>query len=303
MNNRKIILHCGAPKTGSTSLQFLVGRHEDDLKELGIFYPHRFISKDDVDILNRTFTLARQADDIAPYVARARGRLEEIFSDPDIHTILLSNESLLGEPFHYPDTVFFPLLDKSICLLQAVFEGYDVRVEYTMRDYASFMESYYVQFVRRGGHCSLKEFGKIFDIHKHSWSTVVTALNTAFGEQNVSIYDYHSINQNRDAYYNRLTGDHQLTKQISKAASKLVMNKSVGGVPLLLARLVNAFLIKVLGYPRRKAGTVTSNKVLRATSVIFPSTKHQFPSAFRNALQEKYKAESEPLLTPNWTDD
>lgn len=291
LSKKSIILHLGAQKTGSTSFQHLLGVHEPLLEKAGIGYPHRFILKGDVDPLFRLLHRARYAADRASPIAEARERLDYLFRVPNRHSLLISNESLLGEPFAYPHVGFFPELEKTIEILSAVFEGYQIEAHFVTRDYASVIASYYVQYVRRGGSCSLSEFAKMFDHMTDGWPAIIAALQHIFGTDAVFTYDYADFCLNPAPFYQRIFKDINLAMALAMSAPQMRKNKSVGGLPLRLTRACNHILKNHMGYPPKKAGNLTRTYILPPASWILPAQKPKLPQGLRAALDAKYAAD------------
>jgi hypothetical protein len=193
---RRIILHCGAPKTGSTSLQNYFADNADQLKADGVVYPPRFFRRSLVDPLHESFTrlrVGKRPED--SLMSEARARLDALFADGGVHTVLISNESILGEPYHADQRGFFPEHAAAIKQLGRLFEGYDVTVVYFIRDFEGFLPSYYVQYVRMGGYLTFDRFCAHVGRDNISWQPVLRALRKAFGEQNVFCWEAAAMRQ------------------------------------------------------------------------------------------------------------
>ncbi|WP_262690818.1 hypothetical protein [Kordiimonas aestuarii] len=246
---RRIILHCGAPKTGSTSLQHFFADNATALARDGAVCPPRFFRQGNVDPLHTIFTqlragLRRQEK----LLAAGRQRLDKLFDEAGVHTVLISNESALGEPFMAVEPGFFPAHARSIELLQKLFAGYEVQVVYFIRDFESFMPSYYVQYVRMGGFLSFDEFCAHIGDHNLSWQPVLGTLGHAFGAANIHCHRSENL---------RLTPADTVVQAFGQflpslptfVAGKYNQNLSVGPVVLSVYRGFNRLVATLV--PRR----------------------------------------------------
>ena len=246
---RRIILHCGAPKTGSTSLQHFFADNLPALEKDGVFYPPRFLRKRMVDplhlVLRGLRARPRSKDTLLP---QARARLDAIFTMRGVHTVLLSNESLLGEPFVAGAQGFFPHHALNVQLLAELFAGFDVQVVYFVRDFESFMPSYYVQYVRMGGFLSFEDFCAHIGDHNLSWQPILDTLGHAFGAANIHCHRSESL---------RLTPADTVAVAFGQfmpslptfVAEKYNQNPSVGPVVLSVYRGINRLVAALV--PRR----------------------------------------------------
>ena len=249
---RRVILHCGAPKTGSTSLQNYFADNADRLKADGVAYPLRFFRRSLVDPLHESFTrlrVGKRPEDTL--MAEARARLDGLFADEGVHTVLISNESILGEPYSAAQRGFFPEHGAAIKQLVRLFDGYDVTVVYFIRDFEGFLPSYYVQYVRMGGYLSFDRFCAHVGGDNISWQPVLKALKKAFGDQNVFCWEAAAMRQ-------------APVKVVEEAFGKLLpslpdfdpthynRNQSVGKGVLAFYRGMNRLLDNTLSKRRRR---------------------------------------------------
>ena len=188
---RKIILHCGAPKTGSTSFQHMLYANRQRLLEAGFYSPavsRKKRVKDDVRIL--LGNISRPENDNQGFLHHIRRVIDTLYADTDAHTLIISNEGMLGKPFTRQYTGFYPRAVETAERLALALEGYDVEIRFMVRDYAPFLASWYVQSVRMGAKHTLDSFLKSYDFSTVDWQTPVGALRSFFPEQNVGIYDH-----------------------------------------------------------------------------------------------------------------
>ncbi len=280
----KIILHCGAPKTGSTSLQHYFRACEALLNANAIHYPHRFFSRRDVDPLHRAFVRSRRLKGQSEAIDAARERLDHFFVDASTRAVLISNESLLGEPFLYEEASFFPTAAIALPALREIFSGYDVHVRYFIRSHAGYIPSYYVQHVRRGGTRSFEAFVDGLDLAQLSWTRVITQLEEAFGQRNLKVYDHAALSREPDRVISDMLSNFVDGPLPPLDTRRYRMNRSAGGIALDATRLVNRVLAKAPSLSPYQKGVVTRNLVLKPLSLVTPSGKPRLPSAVEQEL-------------------
>jgi hypothetical protein len=194
---RKIILHCGAPKTGSTSFQHMLYANHDTLLAAGFYSPavsRKKRVKDDIRIL--LGEVMRSENDNQGFIHRIRTVLDGLFAESGAHTLIVSNEGMLGKPFSPRYTGFYPRAIETAERLALVLEGYDVDVRFVIRDYAAFLPSWYVQSVRMGAKYKLEGFLDSYDFSTVTWQTPVAALRKYFPLDKVGVYDHADLTRN-----------------------------------------------------------------------------------------------------------
>ena len=297
MKNKKIVLHCGAPKTGSTSLQNYLYDESHFLEERGVFILKRMIQKNDVDPLFRLLLASRKTDAKKDSIIDARSRVAALLVDPKISTLLISYESILGEPFEYDNPVFFPKAPQAVRALKEIFRDYDTEVHYVTRDYAGFISSYYVQHIRRGGDCSLKDFVHAIDPDTLSWTRIVDLLRSTFGAENVHVHEYRDFLSNPGRITAAILSDLIPEDQVTDKIGMYQKNRSAGGFPLYMARIFNKILVKGLSLPPQTAGRITRQRILKPLSRFIPSGKPRIEADMSEFLTERYHKDLEILFS------
>jgi hypothetical protein len=196
---KMIILHCSAPKTGSTSFQHLLYANIPLLLKAGFYCPpvsRKRRIKDDLRILLAELSPRRRGRDAG--IAHVRAVIGAVFAETGAHTLVLSNESMLGTPFAKDTRTFLPRAHDKIKLIAEALSDYDVEVRFFVRDYASFLPSWYVQQVRMGARDAFPDFLAGLDLATMSWVPVVTSLRSIFGPERVEIFDHADLKT--DAY-------------------------------------------------------------------------------------------------------
>ncbi|GAB5467191.1 MAG: hypothetical protein Kilf2KO_02210 [Rhodospirillales bacterium] len=291
------MLLCGAPKTGSTSLQTYFRDREPLLKRHGIHYPHRFFAKRDVDPIHRSFVRSRRPRERVAAIEAARARLEVFFAKDGVETILLSNESLLGEPILQGRSRFFDQAGDALGALGEIFRGYDVEVRYVIRSFTSYLPSYYVQSVRRGSYGSFPEFVAALDLDSLSWRPVVGLLAATFGAEVLRVFDHRALLEDPDAVLQAMLLDSLGEPLPPFDAAHYRMNRSVGGPALKAAALANRILAPLSPHSPHRRGMVTRSLVLKPLSWVLPAGKPRLPPALEAELEQRYAAERLALVS------
>jgi len=193
---KKIIFHCGSAKTGSTALQAILWANRKPLADNGVHYCPRFVRAGNIDPLNIAVRDVRQPSQRTQALAAGRARLDELFGSEGYHTIILSNESAIGDPFKDGRDGFFPLLDDALCGLKQMFEGYAVVPLFFVRNQATLIPSFYGQRVRQGASYSLTEFTDKACEVDISWQSVTAAIAKAFGGESLELHTFEGFVQN-----------------------------------------------------------------------------------------------------------
>ena len=132
-NRRRLILHAGTPKTGSSSLQYCLEQNRDWLRTQGIVYPRAdgTVKPGQHQWLVGCLRAANEEQ----FCQHLRADFQAM--DARTHTFFLSHEGLFN---HWWD---FPPAAKS--LLASLAQGFEVEVWVWFRDPESFANSYYRQ--------------------------------------------------------------------------------------------------------------------------------------------------------------
>lgn len=197
----KIILHCGAPKTGSTSFQHLLYANVDLLSRAGFYCPsvsRKKRVKDDIRIM--LGEILRPENNNQAFLDRIRAVLQDIHAETGAHTLIISNEGMLGKPFSRKYPTFYQRAGDLAERIRIALDGYDVEARFVIRDYSGFLPSWYVQSVRMGSRLKFKDFLRIYDFDTVTWKTPVQALRQHFGAASVGIYDHADLVRDPHAF-------------------------------------------------------------------------------------------------------
>ncbi len=153
---KKIVLHIGSEKTGTTYLQNFCSLNRDKLLNEGVYYPKTNFGE------HAQFSLVaalHELDHGKPLEFSPPGEytvesewlplIKECNTRTDIHTVVLSVE-------HFSSRLREKGLSELNRLLN-LFEGYEVEVLYFFRRQDDYFESWYSTHVKAGGKSSLEE--------------------------------------------------------------------------------------------------------------------------------------------------
>jgi hypothetical protein len=164
---REIVLHIGAHKTGSTALQTALQKNNALL-----------IGNDIVTIPRRLVA--------EMFVHEMLLEARDVIADINAESVLITHEVILGWPFGpvgklMPDYPYlYPEAEIRLEALSRIFEGFDVRIIYYIRDQAPFLESFYIQSVQAGATCSFREWVSRIDLAQLSWRPIIDAIRSRF---------------------------------------------------------------------------------------------------------------------------
>lgn len=205
--SRKIILHCGARKTGSTSFQHMLYDNRERMLKAGFYYPGVSRKKREEDDIRIVLANLKGEGHRKKEVQHARKLIEKLFAESGAHTLVISNEDLLGRPAIKGNKTFLPKADNSARLIAEALEGYDVEVRYFIRDFAGFLPSWYVQQVRMGEEMDFDRFAKAHHFNRASWVSSVEALRQHFGAERVQVYDHADLVKDAHGLFSRAFPD------------------------------------------------------------------------------------------------
>jgi hypothetical protein len=179
---RRVVLHLGSQKTGTTAVQAWCREHAADLARAGV--AARTAQPDIREALGGWYEAARPGAD-----ERLAAFLEAPWRDLRLRGLFYSCESNVGAAFQAGSPDLYPRLGPNVEAVERATAGAARHVQFTVRSYGPFLESAYQQQLKHGHHSSFDELADRV-AGSLSWRPVVSRLVDAFGAENVTVYDY-----------------------------------------------------------------------------------------------------------------
>ena len=246
---KKLILHIGHGKTGTSALQAFLARSHEKLKEHSILYPHHpSFAKAERGHISCGNIAVNPEDPIW-----VKDIINILDTESDYNTYIFSGESMFGD------------LDRLIAEYKEIKTKADLTVFLSVRNPLDMLASEYQQNVKRGGEtCSFKEFVKSRNyicVHTKKASELAQAMKA----QDIEFKLFNYSHYGQDISQTLLTA---MRVPISFESGEIgIVNRSHTNSELLVIRIINALLGKTTGM-RISDGLVND----------LPSLKAEFPN-------------------------
>ncbi len=196
-----LLLHPGAHKTGTTSLQRLLTRNAPRLAERGVLplahhRPPCPLSSGKEFSFKRDFRtpfreiLDDPDKDPQPTVDRLRELAEQV--DQKARVLLLSDEEILG-PKLDPAPYLYPNAARGLELLQEIFPSRRLQIIFYIRHQDAFLESCYMQSVHVRESISFDQFLARIDLDQLSWSALLGRMSSVVDPTQIVVRPFESI--------------------------------------------------------------------------------------------------------------
>jgi len=187
--NKKIIFHAGTPKTGTTSLQFLLDSRYEELLQQGILYPKYYL---DINPPKHQWLVqllrANNFDGLFEYLEKILREAKE----KQVETIFLSTEGIFN---HWWD---FSAEAKEV--LQLISKKMHFELYVVFREPSSFLESFYKQNLKNPQNSAARCYGQDWSFEammKDKWFIkhidylgFLQELENLFGKESVRVFTY-----------------------------------------------------------------------------------------------------------------
>lgn len=166
---RRLILHVGAHRTATTSLQTFLNSNRAPLVGQGFLYPYK--SRRHLDLFNALFD---RTQDVAEVAADLDRRADT--AQGDIHSIILSDEDICTR--------------RDLSLLAGFSDRFDVQVIYALRRQDLWLESWYFQNIKWQwqkpfAHATFPEFmARREAFHWIDYDSYLAQIEALFGREN-----------------------------------------------------------------------------------------------------------------------
>ena len=281
-----IIVHAGAHKTGTTSLQKLMKKNVRRLRWQGIAYFSRnYHTFDDLEAYRENFlqpirqlmiddnlssserrTLMQQIKKVAEL---RRGKL------PDL---LISDEALAGR-LAWREASLYVNVRKRMQILTEAFAPEKIQVIFYVREQASYLESAYVQRIQRGIDLQWEDFISKVDLEALYWSTVISDIADVVGSENVAVRTFETIKAGFVPFatdFFSIFANPAWLKMESIAANESLSEKGV--------RLARAMSPELTEADWRKCRPFLQENF---NSKLYPAARF-FPEVTRDEIRERY---------------
>ncbi|WP_278235151.1 hypothetical protein [Isoptericola sp. AK164] len=181
-DDRRIVLHLGSQKTGTTAVQAWCRDHAAELLRAGVVA--RTTQPEIRAALGGWYDTSRQGAD-----EMLRSFLESAWTSSGAPGLFYSCESNVGPAFTPQDATLYPKLAGAVAGIARATEGVERHVQFTVRSYGDFLESAYQQQLKHGQPVRFDELVQRVGAGV-SWRDVVTRLVETFGADHVTVYDY-----------------------------------------------------------------------------------------------------------------
>lgn len=196
LHTHEVIVHLGAHKTATTYIQSALKAQRKVLAAEGVTV---LLPGD----LRATGVLGRSRPDRGGPNSAERGSgldiaglLNGLASDPTVHRIVLSEESIIGAPrINLSTKSLYPDLVRKCRRLPVALNHPNVTFLFALRDYGSFFSSNITTAVRRGNVFALDDLRPAFLTLHRNWVDVVSDLRRAFPAVALKIWRYEDFGQ------------------------------------------------------------------------------------------------------------
>ena len=189
----ELVIHCGAHKTGTSSIQSLLFDNRDVLLTRGTLYirPEIINRSGLVQFLHGVSGTAATGD-------RIRQEIKDARKISEVERVVISHESLFSYAGVYPaaDGPLYPTLDHALSLwpqlcLDEIFSRQ--RAIFYVRRQDTFLQSLYLQYLSGGMTETFREFRSIVDHRDFSWLRLANSLAGHFGKENLIVRPFELI--------------------------------------------------------------------------------------------------------------
>lgn len=191
-NNTQLVLHVGAHRTGSTSLQWRLDALSDALRRNGIvaLTPPREGKRGSPTLRDATkvristnglWRKPRQRAALRAARVLLADRISSEVGSTRVRRLILSDEVMLGPPFGPGGESVYPEADRKLATLQRILPQKPTEVHLVLRSYDSFLRSAYAMLaVYTDGVASFEKIQSRLITVDHGWPDLVEALRRRF---------------------------------------------------------------------------------------------------------------------------
>lgn len=185
---KSVYFHFGAHKTGTTYLQkwlkvnndFFIGK---DTK----VYLKRDMREEVNELISWQWGSTKKKRKLPK---KFKNFLREVNNDGRNSSTLISYEGLLGRMDIGKTGIIYPDCREILHLIKKELTNCHVKIAFSVRDYADFIESSYKWLIKDGVGRKFSTFYKGVNKERLSWTPIVDSLSEVFGEDNCLFWTY-----------------------------------------------------------------------------------------------------------------
>jgi len=273
---RRLFLHIGTHKTGSTAIQHALGANREALARSGYaLIPRPAASRELMRATSYDSQLvASMGKQLSASVKLHAGRRTE--------NLLLSWEGFSGDPqLGYANSHIIARVLREITV------PFHVTIVSYLRQQDEFVESLYTQHIQRGHSLEFSAYLQRFDASAFDWSRLLASFAKCFGQENVSPRRYHKVLLPESS---SLLDDFSRVLELPFNLSlpgRQMRNPSMSRQALELARLANPHLSEEEKKCLRHILQQSNAKQLHEAFCFFsPSERSRFLSQYKQSNAE-----------------
>jgi hypothetical protein len=173
-------IHVGIHKTGTTFLQNLLAEERHGLQAFSIWFDKQSIELG--EFLSQSSPLPESELAKQQQILRDRyeARAEEV--------IILSSEFFFGDP-----DVAYQNIGAVARDLKALTSDFEVKIVACIRRQDDFIQSWYHQYVKRGGADGFPQYAQRVGLHRFRWDELLDSYEKQFGRENLRVLVYEKI--------------------------------------------------------------------------------------------------------------
>jgi hypothetical protein len=181
---RKIYLHIGSGKTGTTSIQRMLWENRFELKRRGVFY---CTPPSETMINHHSIVRTPMDEGIWKRAEDTLSNIKKAFEISGCKTMIISTEKLLGVPVSYMEG------------FKNLFSDFDIKILVYIRNQVDLIPSYYMQRIKDYMHGPMCPIEDIFPRFTNNWGmeprAVMDRWSAVFGKENIisRVYDRESL--------------------------------------------------------------------------------------------------------------
>ena len=236
MSTKKLFLHIGTQKTGTTTIQSILSRNKKKLLSEGISYLGRFAET------AREIRVIESSD--TELVEKLREEIEAEISftkNWNIHTYVISNEKFSGDKLiSYRNAGLIAKLLKDT--LKPF--SFEIKIIVYLRRQDDYIESTYAQRIYSGATLSFEEFMEQFDKKDFHWDDFLHYYAEVFGKENLIVKRFDKKYLPKKESLIQSFGESIGSEFLQHYSQEIIKNPGFSRDALEISRITNQYLDK-----------------------------------------------------------